>query len=159
MAAEEKKTTLSIDKPVKRYVEWLLMLLGVLDSYFVIFSFAQSQLSVPGYQLGDIWPLPAIYFLEILFFGVLSFISVVKNSQPGDLFWNSLPWICAGGLMSFVVLGAWTIGCFLIPAMIFFLLVGILADRRKKDNIALHFILFIAAGVVQSLFILLVLFF
>ncbi|MBE9475169.1 MAG: hypothetical protein IMY85_09790 [Chloroflexi bacterium] len=52
--------------------------------------------------------------------------------------------------MALVILGAWTIGFYLIPAMILFSIVGILADKRTQGDLALHLIFYVSAGIVQA---------
>ena len=138
-------------------LEWVFSILGAINCTVipVIFTYSLSSLSE---GLIGLWPFPAIYFLEIVLFGLGCLVSVAKNSPERGSAWNFLPWVSAGGLLAFVILGAWTIGFFLIPAMLFFIGVGIVADIRKKDNLALHFIFFIASAMVQAIIVLFVLF-
>ncbi|OGO72996.1 MAG: hypothetical protein A2Z49_07130 [Chloroflexi bacterium RBG_19FT_COMBO_56_12] len=139
-------------------LEWILSALGALNCLIVPAMFTYSQFSQPGTYLADFWPFPAIYFIEIALFGLGCLISVAKNNPDRGSAWNYLPWISAGGLLAFVILGAWTIGFFLIPALLFLIGVGIISDRRKKDNLALHFIIFIGSAMVQSIIVFFVLF-
>ena len=132
---------------------WLLAVLTALYCLIVVFLFASSQVSTGS----SLWPFPGLYFLEIILFASLGLISIAKNSPPGKLIWTSLPWIGAGGLLSFVILGAWTIGFYLIPPMFLSIGVGVIEDRRKKDNLPLHIILYLAAAFVQAAIVLLVL--
>ena len=139
-------------------LEWMFSALGAFNCLIVPAMFTYSQYSQPGGYPADFWPFPAIYFAEIALFGFGCLISVVKNSPDRGSAWNYLPWISAGGLLAFVILGAWTIGFFLIPAMLFFIGVGIISDIRKKDNLPLHFIFFILSAMIQALIVLFVLF-
>ena len=132
---------------------WFLAILTALYCLTVVILFAYSQVSMGS----SIWWFPGIYFLEIVLFGSLSLVSVVKNSPAGQFAWNSLPWIGAGGLLAFVILGAWTIGFYLIPGMILSIVIGVIEDRRKKDNLPLHVILFLVAAIAQAAIVLLVL--
>lgn len=138
-------------------LEWVFSILGGLNCIVIPVIFTYSLYLQPEGFLIGLWPFPAIYFLEIMLFGLGCLVSVSKNSPARGSVWNFLPWISAGGLLAFVILGAWTIGFFLIPAMLFFIAAGIIADIRKKDNLALHFIFFIGSAMVQAMIVLLVL--
>jgi len=139
-------------------LEWILSALGAFNCLIVPALFTFSQFPQPEGYLANIWPFPAIYFLEIVLFGLGCLISVVKNNPARGSAWNYLPWISAGGLLAFVILGAWTIGFFLIPAMLVFIGVGIISDIRKKDNIPLHFIFFILSAMIQAFIVFFALF-
>lgn len=132
----------------KRVLEWIFCLLGVLNCIIVLIAFIPSQLSSEG--LISIWPLPFIYFIEIAVLGILCLVSVGIQREKLNSKWSGVPWICSGVLLAFVILGAWTIGFFLIPALILFLLVGIMIDRRLQGDIALHLIFFVSAGLAQA---------
>jgi hypothetical protein len=139
-------------------LEWLFSALGAFNCLIVPVLFTFSMFPQPEDYLIGFWPFPAIYFAEIALFGLGCLVSVAKNNPDRGSPWNYLPWISAGGLLAFVILGAWTIGFFLIPAMLFFIGVGIISDARKKDNLALHFIFFIVSAMIQALIVLFVLF-
>lgn len=141
---------LPIQNPPPR--SWLFAVLAAVSCLIPVILFTASQLTLGS----SIWPFPGIYFLEIILLGLLALISVMKNSPAGKHSWTSLPWIGAGGLFAFVILGAWTIGFFLIPGMILSILVGATEDRRKKDNLGLHVILLLAAAFVQAVIVLFV---
>jgi hypothetical protein len=150
-----EETRLRVDYPQERLARsWVLAMITALYCLIVVILFAASQLSLPG---SSIWPFPGLYFIEIFLLGCLGLTSLIKNAAPGRHGWTSLPWVGAGGLFAFVILGAWTIGFFLIPAMILSIAVGIFEDRRKKDNLPLHVILFLAAAIAQAAIVFLVL--
>jgi hypothetical protein len=139
--------------PRLRSLELALSVLGAINCILISILFSLSQIQVPGGDLSDIWPLPAIYFLEIITLGIMCVIAVAKNQDQPNSFWSGIPWICSGILFAFVILGAWTIGFYLIPAMILFLIVGIMGDRRIKGDIALHLIYFVSGGIAQSILV------
>jgi hypothetical protein len=141
----------------RRSLEWLFSILGALNCIIVVVLFTISQLSQPGGALLDIWPFPLFYFFEITTIGLLPVIAVSLLSTNSKSNWSAVPWICSGILVAFVILGAWTIGFFLIPAMLLFLFVGIFADRRTKGETPLHIIFYVAGGLSQSIFVLLTL--
>lgn len=131
---------------------WVFAILAAITCAIPAVLFTMSQISMGS----SILPFPGLYFLEILALGALGVVSVIKNSPAGNHLWTGLPWIGAGGLLAFVILGAWTIGFYLIPGMVLSIIVGVMEDRRKKDNLQLHVILFLAAAFVQAAIIFLV---
>lgn len=142
----------------RRLIEILVGFFGAVTCIVVTISFTASELSLYAEGVGRLFPIPGIYFLELASIGLTGFISTAFPSRDKSVLWNGMPWICAGILMAFVILGAWSIGFPLIPGMLAFLLAGILMDKRQKGDIALHFILFISAGLAQSTLVLILLF-
>lgn len=138
-----------------RYLEWVFSILGALNCIGVSLLFLSSELQHS--EFASIWPLPALYLFEIIIIGILCVISVAMVQNWQNPIWAGIPWISSGILLAFVILGAWTIGFFLIPAMILFLVAGIMADRRLKGDFPLHLIFFVAAGIGQSVLVLLTL--
>jgi hypothetical protein len=133
-----------------RALEWILALIGSIVCVYVPGIFAISELSIPSARFMDILPFPGLYFVEITVLGLVCLYVVYRDEQNVNSKWNSVPWVCAGILLSFVILGAWTIGFFLIPAFLAFAILGYLIDKRKKGDFALHVIYLIAAGIAQS---------
>ena len=84
----------------------LLGLLGALNTLVVGLYFAQFQ--------SPLFPLPGLYLLEIGLVGIIGLTSLAAGSRL------YLPWIASGILLAFVLLGAWTIGFFLVPGMLAF---------------------------------------
>jgi asparagine N-glycosylation enzyme membrane subunit Stt3 len=138
-----------------RVIEWIFAVLAAFVCTIVPAQFTLSELTIPFRGFQDIFPTPGVYFIEITLLGVACLVAVYKDHPDRKSLWNSVPWICAGITLAFVILGAWTIGFFLIPALIAFIIVGILMDRRKEGDSGLHFIYLISSGVAQSLIVLL----
>jgi hypothetical protein len=169
--------------PKRRQTDvWVLSAIAALNCWVVPLAFAFSELSIPYRTMGDIFPFPAVYFIEIVGLGIAGLFSVYytdpgRNSRvrtaptqgifstgedapanrPGILsrrsFWAAVPWVCAGITLTFVILGSATIGLYLLPAFFSFLILGIVIDRKEKGDIPLHFICFISAGIAQSLLV------
>ncbi len=135
----------------RRFLEWVFCLLGALNCFIVSIVFIFPQLSDAG--LSSIWLFPLVYFIEMIFIGIVCILAILQLKDNLKSTWSGVPWICSGVLLAFVILGAWTIGFFLAPAMILFLLTGILVDRRTQGDIALHLIFFISAGLFQALIV------
>ena len=145
---DSKPTTNRNPNSGRRSLEWLLSILGALNCILVAAVFTNSQIT--GVGLTGIWPLPLIYFVEISVLGIVCLIAVAMLRNNSVSRWSGIPWICSGILLALVILGAWTIGFYLIPAMILFLIVGILVDKRTQGDIALHLIYYVSAGIVQA---------
>jgi hypothetical protein len=129
---------------------WVFTAVGALNCALVPIMFAISEVALQDGRVLAIWPLPLIYFIEIFFIGILGVIAMANIQKQPNPFWLGILWICSGILLAFVILGAWTIGFFLIPAMILFLLVGVTLNNRSQGNIPLHLIYFVAVGIAQS---------
>jgi hypothetical protein len=142
-------------KSSPRIFEWIFATGALLICFIVPALFTINQISIPSSSVRDILPFPALYFIEIASLGIACLVAVYRDDQNQKSAWNAVPWLCAGINFAFVILGAWTIGFFLIPSLIAFVFVGFLMDKRKKGDIALHFIYLISAGIAQSMVVLL----
>lgn len=85
-----------------RPLEWLAALIGAINCILVPGLFAQQ---------GRSFPLPFLYFLEIILLGVLVLLFVARRPQLDDR-WHALPWAAAGVILAFVILGGFSIGFF-----------------------------------------------
>lgn len=99
--------------------------------------------SIRAYQ--NVWPLPGLYFVEIV---ALSFISAFMFIR-GDLLGSLITWGAAGIISAFSILGAFSIGLFYLPIALIFTLISITADVRNKRHIAAHLGIFLVAGLAQ----------
>jgi hypothetical protein len=124
----------------QRLVKGIVAFIGAINCVVVPSQFSNQR---------PLFPFPGLYLIEIVLLGILVLAIVVLQPE-----WNGrekqIPWIAAGILLAFVILGAWTIGFFLIPALIAFLLVGILADWGAGEAVRKHVGLFFLAAVVQA---------
>ncbi len=77
-----------------------------------------------------LFPLPGLYLLEIALVGLAGLASLLPAASPENR-WGWVPWAAAGVLLAFVILGAWTIGFFLIPAALAFLVAGVLTRSHS----------------------------
>lgn len=136
-----------------RRLEWLFSSLTAINCFIVVitFAFINGSISIEG--ILSKWPFPLIYFIEIASLGIIGLVAVAKLQLNLKSKWSGIPWICSGVLFAFVILGAWTIGFFLLPAMILFLVTGILVDKRTEGEIPLHLVYFVSAGIAQAAFV------
>lgn len=125
---------------VLRPLEWLAAIIGAFTCILVPAFFTQP---------GRTFPLPGLYFIEIALLGVLVMLFVARRPRLSSR-WLALPWIAAGIMLTFVILGAFSFGFFLIPALAAFVIVGFLADRQAGGPTAQHIGLLFVAGVIQA---------
>lgn len=126
---------------VKRLLEWIAALIGAVNCMIVPGAFFQSGQTD--------FPFPFLYFVEIALLGVLV-IGFVAARRCLDTRWNAFPWLVAGILLAFVILGGFSIGPFLIPAFLAFTIVGLIVDAQTHGSISKHVGLLFVAAVAQG---------
>lgn len=114
-----------------RLVEWFLGVVGaaITTSIAAVFTQQQSSVQAPG---GSLWPFPGIVLLEIAVFGLMGLVAVALDSAERPLYWGMLTWVVVGALIGLVFLGIFSVGPFLFPSVLAFLVAALLADRRKE---------------------------
>jgi hypothetical protein len=139
-------------------MEWILSIIAALNCAIVVGVFA--SLNSPDFltTFSSLWPFPMIYFIEIITIGIIGLVAVGNLKTQEKSNWSASFWICSGIILAFVILGAWTIGFFILPAMVIYLVLGILTDKRTENDIPLHLVFFVAAGISQAIFVFLTLF-
>jgi hypothetical protein len=100
--------------------------------------------SISSYQ--NIWPLPSLYFVELVAISIISAFIFVRGDPRGSL----ITWSTAGVISAFSILGAFSIGFFYLPIALLFTVVSITWDVRNKQHITAHLGIFFVAGIVQS---------
>lgn len=133
----------SIPSWVWRGSEWVLVMLGAAICVGVSITFAAQQSS-------ELWPTPGLYFLELILLVLLALISRVANVRFIKLESSTVDWVVGGVLLAFVILGAFTIGPILFPAMLAFWLAAVIGDIRLKHPILSHLALTTVAAVCQA---------
>lgn len=129
-----------------RLLEWIAAVIGAATCALVPLLFIQSV------ERGELFPV--LYFIEIGVLGVLVLYYVVARSRLGAR-WAAVPWIASGIVLVFVILGAFSIGPPLIPALLAFLAVGVLAGRQSGGIEGTHLVYGFAAAVAQAAFMML----
>ena len=150
--AENDPSSPTVEIKFASYLEWIFAIIGAVDSIAVSILFSGSQLSFPNAGIRDILPLPGLYFLEISVLGILLVVKLYRSDPVGS-FWRLLPWAGSGLLLAFVILGALSIGIYLVPAMLSYLGLGILSDRRSGRSLGGGFGIFILAALIQALIV------
>ncbi len=133
----------SIHSWVWRVSEWILVLFGAVICVGASIAFASQQSS-------DLWPTPGLYFLELIFLALLTLMSRVANIGFIKVESSAIDWVVGGVLLAFVILGAFTIGPFLFPAILAFWLAATIGDIRQKHPVFSHLALSLVAAVSQA---------
>jgi len=129
-------------KSAKRVIEWVLAAVGA--SICV-----GAALVVWRSQSYNVWPFPALYLIEIIALGTAGFVGLITRAE-GVVRLDRVPWGVAGALLAFVILGAWTIGPLLLPAMLAFLVAATVGDMGPNPRWVRHLAIFMIAGVSQA---------
>lgn len=128
--------------PFMRALEWLAALIGAANCLAVPILFIRP---------GSGFPFPALYLAEIALIGLLILYYVFARYQL-DPRWDVIPWVAAGIILAFVILGGFSIGPYLIPALIAFTALGVLIEWETDGlSIVKNLGLLIAAAVAQGL--------
>jgi len=133
----------STRKPnVLHALEWILVFIGAATCLVVVLLFA-------GQQPDELWPFPGLYFLDITILALFGAGSrIIPSSQTNPIL-LAAPWITGGELLPMVILGAFSIGVFILPAMLAFILSGILSDMQIKKGYAVHLRIAAIAALIQ----------
>lgn len=99
--------------------------------------------SVRAYQ--PMWPLPALYLLEMVALSIAAALGNARDSATG----GRVAWGTIGAMLAFVVMGAWSVGLLYFPVVLLLAIAGILRDRRRRLNMAIHLGICAAAAVAQ----------
>ncbi len=101
-------------------------------------------------QVNELWPLPGLYFLEIILFAAAALASRVLDIGAVHSDYGLNTWLAGGILVAFVILGGFSIGPYLFPAMLAFWLGGAIGDIRQRRRILKHLSLALLAGILQA---------
>ena len=100
--------------------------------------------TISPYQ--SMWPLPGLYFVEMVSLSFISTFIFVRGDPRGSL----MTWVAAGVLSAFSFLGALSVGCFYVPVALMFSVISLTWDVRNKQNRPARLGIFLLAGIVQS---------
>jgi hypothetical protein len=109
-----------------------------------------AGLVVASWQPGDFWPLPGAYMIEVAAVSLIGLLSRARDTSPSNVDWGAVTWAASGVLLAFVILGGFSIGPFLAPAMLALALAGLLGDLRQGRGPLPHAGLMLVAALLQS---------
>lgn len=100
--------------------------------------------SISPYQ--SMWPLPGLYFVEMVSLSFISTLIFVRGDPRGSL----MTWVAAGVISAFSFLGAASVGFFYLPVALIFSVISLIWDVRNKQQRLTHLGIFLIAGIAQS---------
>jgi hypothetical protein len=134
-------------KTVLRLVRWIFAALSAAIALGGGIGFAAQQATLPG---SSIWPLPGLVLLEWAAFGVVGFMGILLAESPYNLSWFSASWFVIGAFLPLVVLGALSIGPFVLLSLVALLIAALLTSVQLKISL-LPRLKFLLIGVVANL--------
>jgi hypothetical protein len=99
--------------------------------------------SISKYQ--SMWPLPGLYFVEVVLLGGLGAFSFFQAGSRGKF----LAWGAAGALLGFSILGAFSVGFIYLPVALVFLVICVTSAVRNKQHLMAGLGVCLAAGLAQ----------
>lgn len=81
-----------------------------------------------------VWPLPGLVLMDWAILGILGFLSAYWGRKPSSALWRKIAWVVAGALVPLVILGAFSIGLFVLVSLLFFLGSAILLAMQRKEK-------------------------
>jgi hypothetical protein len=139
---------------ILRLARWIFAALSAMVSLGGGIGFAAQQsawASAPG---ESIWPLPGLVLLEWAAFGVIGFMGILLAENPHNLPWLGASWFVVGAFLPLVVLGALSIGPYVLLSLVALLIAALLTSWQLKASPLLHF-RFLLIGTVANLGLLL----
>lgn len=112
--------------------------LGAMVSVLAPLAFANMQ--------QEMWPLPGLYLAEVALAGLLA-ASLAADHRPRAIL--SI-WILSGIMLTFTYLGAFSIGPFLAPAFLLFLIAAMLKSWGDRQAVGRGLLSLAAAALAQG---------
>ena len=125
-------------------VSRLERILAILAAVVCLAITLVAWFSISPYE--DMWPIPGLYFVEIVSLSFISTFIFVRGDPRGSL----MTWVAAGVISAFSFLGAASVGCFYLPVALMFSVISLTWDVRNKQNRPARLGIFLIAGIVQS---------
>ena len=106
-------------------LERILAILAVVVCLIITLVF---WFTISPYQ--GMWPLPGLYFVEMVSLSFISTFIFVRGDPRGSL----MTWVAAGVISAFSFLGALSVGIFYLPVALMFSVISLASDVRNKQN-------------------------
>lgn len=125
-------------------VSRLEQILAILAAVVCLIITLVFWFSISLYQ--SMWPLPGLYFVEMVSLSFISTLIFVRGDPRGSL----MTWVAAGVISAFSFLGAASVGFFYLPVALIFSVISLIWDVRNKQQRLTHLGIFLIAGIAQS---------
>jgi hypothetical protein len=126
-------------------LERILAILAAIGCLIITLVF---WFSISAFQ--PMWPLPGLYFIEMVSLSFISTFIFVRGDPRGSL----MTWVAAGVISAFSFLGALSVGCFYLPVALMFSVISLTWDVRNKQNRPARLGIFLVAGIAQLILML-----
>jgi hypothetical protein len=126
-------------KTALRLIRWILAALSAAIALGGGIGFATQQASLASAPGESIWPLPGLVLLEWAAFGVVGFMGVLLAENPQYLAWFGASWFVTGAFLPLVVLGALSIGPFVLLSLVALLVAVLLTSLQLKLSLLPRF--------------------
>jgi hypothetical protein len=124
-------------------VSRLERILAILAAVVCLIMTLVFWFTISPYQ--SMWPLPGLYFIEMVSLSFISTFIFVLGDPRGSL----MAWVAAGVIIAFLFLGALSVGFFYLPFALMFSVISLTWDVRNKQNRPARLGIFLIAGIVQ----------
>lgn len=125
-----------VTSPLERF-------LAILAAVVCLITTILFWLSISSYQA--MWPLPGLYFLEIVTLSIVSAFLFVRGDPRSPY----ITWGTAGVIGIFSFLAVLSVGFFYLPFALIFAIISLTSDVRNKQHIPEHLGTFFIAGLAQ----------
>ncbi|HJW82780.1 MAG TPA: hypothetical protein VJ754_00615 [Anaerolineae bacterium] len=95
------------------------------------------------------WPLPGLYLLEILVASAIGMFGILRSDSEWSAPGGGLTWAAIGVLLAFAVMGAWSVGLLYSPVVVILVITAVLSDRRRNQNMLVHWGIGLIAALAQ----------
>jgi len=123
--------------PLERFLTILAVLVCLAITAVIWWSVSQYQ---------SMWPLPALYLIEMPLVTIVSSVAVGRGSLSAGI----VTWSAVGIIAGFSIVGAFSVGFFYGPVGLILAAVGLFHDLRHKGALALHLGIGLLAALVQA---------
>ena len=141
-------------KTVLRLARWIFAALSAAISLGGGIGFAAQQAGLASAPGESIWPLPGLVLLEWAAFGVIGLMGILLAENPHALSWLSASWFVLGAFLPLVILGALSIGPYVLLSLIALLIATLLTSWQLKIS-SLPRLKFLLIGMIANLGLLL----
>jgi hypothetical protein len=131
---------MNTDGKIKRsWVDMLALLLAFLGAIVSFWGSVVTYLYLAQNTDGPLWPLPGLVFVDWLLIGTISFVVTFFSLRKKSVGWLKLIWFMTGTFIPVIILGASTIGLFVLIAFILVVISTIIIAIRQESKWLLSF--------------------
>jgi hypothetical protein len=135
---------MNTEQPGAQLLHLLERILTIFGAVTCVAITAVLWRNVSAYQ--GMWPLPALYFIEVATLSLLSaYLALRGAALAGSFMWGT-----SGVLGAFCFLGMFSVGVIYLPIFLAFVIASVMPDMRDKKHLAEHLMLCLLAGLAQA---------